>query len=160
MSWWLELGKIRLFVRARKQGSRIESVPLKRLVRLSKSSGKRWFFKKTVGDDGWLILEADGWFLKCFSVFCVFVLSLFFSDYGKVNFTLHAIPLCWRVRPMTFLWLWEKSRLCGSCLSKPIICGALVGLRTARISFLEKTNRNALAFMWFVWVLCYFLTRK
>ena len=54
------MGKIRLYVRARKQGSRIESVPLKRLIRLSKSSGKRWFFKKTVGDDGWLILEADG----------------------------------------------------------------------------------------------------
>ncbi len=54
------MGKIRLYVRARKQGSRIESVPLKRLVRLSKAREKRWFFKKTVGDDGWLILEASG----------------------------------------------------------------------------------------------------
>ena len=54
------MGKIRLFVRARKQGSRIESVPLKRLVRLSKSREKRWVFKKTVGNDGWLILEASG----------------------------------------------------------------------------------------------------
>jgi hypothetical protein len=54
------MGKIRLYVRARKQGSRIESVPLKRLVRLSKSREKRWVFKKTVGNDGWLILEASG----------------------------------------------------------------------------------------------------
>ena len=54
------MGKIRLYVRARKQGSRIESVPLKRLVRLSKSRVKRWSFKKTVGDDGWLVLEASG----------------------------------------------------------------------------------------------------
>ena len=54
------MGKIRLYVRARKQGSRIESVPLKRLVRLSKSREKRWVFKKTVGNDGWLILEAYG----------------------------------------------------------------------------------------------------
>ena len=54
------MGKIRLYVRARKQGSRIESVPLKRLVKLSKSREKRWVFKKTVGEDGWLILEAYG----------------------------------------------------------------------------------------------------
>ena len=49
------MGKISLFVRARKQGSRIESVPLKRLIRLSKSREKRWVFK-----DGWLILDAYG----------------------------------------------------------------------------------------------------
>jgi len=54
------LGEIRLFVCARKKGSRIESVPLKRLVRLSKSRKKSWVFKKTVGYDGWLILEASG----------------------------------------------------------------------------------------------------
>ena len=54
------MSKIRLFVRARKQGSRIESVPLKRLVRLSKSRKKSWSFKKTVDNDGWLILEASG----------------------------------------------------------------------------------------------------
>ena len=52
------MGKIRLFVRARKHGSRVDSVPLKRLVRLSKSRKKSWSFKKTVGNDGWLILEA------------------------------------------------------------------------------------------------------
>ena len=52
------MGKIRLFVRARKHGSRVDSVPLKRLVKLSKSRKKSWFFKKTVGNDGWLILEA------------------------------------------------------------------------------------------------------
>lgn len=45
--------KLRLFVRARKQGSRIESVPLQRLVELSGYRKKRWEFK-----DGWLILEA------------------------------------------------------------------------------------------------------
>ena len=44
--------KIRLFVRSRKQGSRIESVPLKKLVKLSEFRKKRWEFK-----DGWLILE-------------------------------------------------------------------------------------------------------
>ena len=47
------MGKIRLYVRTRKQGSRIESVPLKQLVKLSKFRKKRWIFK-----DGWLILEA------------------------------------------------------------------------------------------------------
>ena len=47
------MGKISLYVRTRKQGSRIESVPLKQLVKLSKFRKKRWTFK-----DGWLILEA------------------------------------------------------------------------------------------------------
>ena len=49
------LGKIRLYVCAREHGSRVESVPFKRLLRLSKSREKRWIFK-----DGWLILEAYG----------------------------------------------------------------------------------------------------
>jgi len=47
------MAKLRLFVKVRKQGSRIESVPLKRLVKLSECRKKRWEFK-----DGWLILEA------------------------------------------------------------------------------------------------------
>lgn len=47
------LGKIRLFVSVRKQGSRIESVPLNRLVDLSAYRKRRWEFV-----DGWLILEA------------------------------------------------------------------------------------------------------
>jgi hypothetical protein len=47
------VAKLRLFVRKRKQGSRIESVPLKHLVKLSKFRKRRWEFK-----DGWLILEA------------------------------------------------------------------------------------------------------
>ena len=47
------MAKIQLYVRTRKQGSRIESVPLKRLVKLSGFRKKRWEFK-----DGWLILEA------------------------------------------------------------------------------------------------------
>jgi hypothetical protein len=45
--------KLSLFVRCRKQGSRVESVPLKRLVELSGYRKKRWSF-----EDGWLILEA------------------------------------------------------------------------------------------------------
>jgi len=47
------MSKIRLFVKVRKQGARIDSVPLKRLVKLSESRERRWEFK-----DGWLILEA------------------------------------------------------------------------------------------------------
>jgi len=45
--------KIRLFIRVRKQGSRIESVPLKHLVELAGYRKRRWSF-----EDGWLILEA------------------------------------------------------------------------------------------------------
>lgn len=45
--------KIRLFIKVRKQGARVDSVPLKRLVELSSFRKKRWEFK-----DGWLILEA------------------------------------------------------------------------------------------------------
>ena len=47
------LGKVRLFVRVREQGCRIESVPLKELIKLSGYDKRRWEFK-----DGWLILEA------------------------------------------------------------------------------------------------------
>ena len=47
------LGKVRLFVRVREQGCRIESVPLKRLIELSGYHKLRWSFV-----DGWLILEA------------------------------------------------------------------------------------------------------
>jgi hypothetical protein len=47
------MGKVRLFVRVRKQGYRIESVPLKRLIKLARFRKKRWEFR-----DGWLILEA------------------------------------------------------------------------------------------------------
>ena len=54
------LGKIRLYVCAREHGSRIESVPIKRLLRLSKSRKKSWVFQKTLDNDGWLILEASG----------------------------------------------------------------------------------------------------
>ena len=49
----MSMAKLRLFIRVRKQGSRIESVPLKKLSKLSKFRKKRWTFK-----DGWLILEA------------------------------------------------------------------------------------------------------
>jgi len=47
------LGKVRLFVSVRKQDARIESVPLKRLIRLSGFRKRHWSF-----EDGWLILEA------------------------------------------------------------------------------------------------------
>jgi len=47
------MSKIRLFIKVRKQGSRIDSVPLKQLIKLSAYKKRRWEFK-----DGWLILEA------------------------------------------------------------------------------------------------------
>jgi len=47
------MGKISLYIRTRKQGSRIDSIPLRKLVKLSTFRKKRWTFK-----DGWLILEA------------------------------------------------------------------------------------------------------
>ena len=51
--------KIRLRVRTRKHGSRIESVPLKQLVKLSGRDKRRWeFTKDEFTNDGWLILEA------------------------------------------------------------------------------------------------------
>jgi hypothetical protein len=53
----LELAKkaIKLFVRSRKQGSYIASVPRQKLEKFAKSPEKyrRWSF-----EDGWLILEA------------------------------------------------------------------------------------------------------
>ena len=39
-------------------GISIESVPIKKVLRFSKSRVKRWSFQKTIDDDGWLILEA------------------------------------------------------------------------------------------------------
>ena len=48
----MSMAKLRLFIRVRKQGSRIESVPVRRLVKLSGCRKRRWEFK-----DGWLILE-------------------------------------------------------------------------------------------------------
>jgi hypothetical protein len=47
------VGKIRLFVRVRAQGCRIESIPMRRLVELSSYRKRRWSLV-----DGWLILEA------------------------------------------------------------------------------------------------------
>jgi len=45
--------KIQLYVRTRKQGSYIASVPLKKLIKVAALRDRRWDFK-----DGWLILEA------------------------------------------------------------------------------------------------------
>jgi len=47
------LGKVRLFVRVRVQGARIDSIPLRDLVVLSGYRKRRWSF-----EDGWLVLEA------------------------------------------------------------------------------------------------------
>ncbi len=49
------LGRVRLFVSVRKQGTRVESVPLRRLVQLSGYRKRRWSF-----EDGVLTLEAWG----------------------------------------------------------------------------------------------------
>ena len=56
--------KIRLFVRTRKQGSYIASVPVRQLVKLSGYSKTRWSFEVVKASDGesvvggWLILES------------------------------------------------------------------------------------------------------
>jgi hypothetical protein len=50
------LVKVRLN-KNRSQGARIESVPLKRLIELSKLSFHSWSFE-LVGDNWWLVLEA------------------------------------------------------------------------------------------------------
>lgn len=42
----------------RKQGCRIESVPLKRLLKLSNYRKKHWVFEQVDDKCGWLILEA------------------------------------------------------------------------------------------------------
>jgi hypothetical protein len=47
------LAKLRLYVKVRVQGSRIESLPLRRLAELSGYRKRRWSYV-----DGWLILEA------------------------------------------------------------------------------------------------------
>lgn len=57
------MSKIRLFVRKRKHGYVIASVPLKRLVKLAGHDKRRWEFKMNESEEGkpeggWLILEA------------------------------------------------------------------------------------------------------
>lgn len=46
------VGSVRLFVKVRSQGSRIESLPLKSLVSLSECKFRDWSFV-----DGWLVLR-------------------------------------------------------------------------------------------------------
>ena len=48
-----KMAKIRLFIKPYKQGAKVDSVPVKQLIKLSGFPKKRWEFK-----DGWLILEA------------------------------------------------------------------------------------------------------
>jgi hypothetical protein len=52
--WFICGCRIRLFVKVRSQGSRIESIPLKRLEKLSKRSKRKWYF-----ENGWLVLETN-----------------------------------------------------------------------------------------------------
>lgn len=54
---WFEVSKISLYVATRKHsgGRYIASIPMRKLVELSKCHKKRWTFK-----DDWLILEAGG----------------------------------------------------------------------------------------------------
>jgi hypothetical protein len=47
------LSKVRLYVRVRSQGARVESVPLRRLEKLADYRKRRWSY-----EDGWLVLEA------------------------------------------------------------------------------------------------------
>jgi hypothetical protein len=49
--------EIRLSVRVRSQGAYVASVPLKRLIELSKLSFRSWSFE-LVGDSWWLVLVA------------------------------------------------------------------------------------------------------
>ena len=51
------MSKIRLFIKSRKTGSRIESVPLQKLVKLANFKQRRWEFEPNE-DGGWLTLEA------------------------------------------------------------------------------------------------------
>ena len=57
------MAKIKLFVRSRKQGSYIASVPVRQLKKLSGYSKTRWSFQEIESSDGvsvaggWLILE-------------------------------------------------------------------------------------------------------
>lgn len=46
--------RVPLFVRVRSQGARIESIPLKLLIELSKCGFREWHLEK-VGDDVWCL---------------------------------------------------------------------------------------------------------
>jgi hypothetical protein len=46
--------KVKLFVKVRKQGARIESVPLKAVKEMSAAGHTRWYF-----EDGWLVLLSN-----------------------------------------------------------------------------------------------------
>jgi hypothetical protein len=49
--------KLRLFVRVRAQGARVDSVPLKRLLELSECGFRNWRVEEVEGG-WWLVLEA------------------------------------------------------------------------------------------------------
>jgi hypothetical protein len=46
--------KVKLYVRVRKQGARIESVPLKVVEEMSVKAHRSWFL-----EDGWLVLVSN-----------------------------------------------------------------------------------------------------
>ena len=46
--------KLRMYVRVRKQGARIESVPLKKIEEMQSVSCKWWYY-----DNGWLVLGCE-----------------------------------------------------------------------------------------------------
>jgi hypothetical protein len=52
-----QIKEVRLFVRSRKQGAHVASVPLKRLVKLSQCGFRNWRVEKVEGG-WWLVLEA------------------------------------------------------------------------------------------------------
>jgi len=47
------MAKIHLYIKPYKGGAKVDSVPVKQLIKLSAYRKRRWDFK-----DGWLILEA------------------------------------------------------------------------------------------------------
>jgi hypothetical protein len=46
--------KVKLYVRVRSQGARIESVPLKVVEKMSCKAHRSWYF-----EDGWLVLVSN-----------------------------------------------------------------------------------------------------
>jgi len=46
--------KVRLFIRVRKQGAYVASVPLRTVEKMSRRSGKYWYL-----EEGWLVLGSS-----------------------------------------------------------------------------------------------------
>ena len=54
--WCCKMGVLRLFIRKRKHGSRIDSIPLNQLVKLSACRERSWVIEDNP-EGKWLILE-------------------------------------------------------------------------------------------------------